>query len=98
MGNCCYAFSREVDVGSDCRTLNTEAVSAYPPRVGATESTFLDGIDLTTNAGPSESGANVASVDDTLKKKCFLASFFLVSRLELVQLCIENAQYKRCKK
>ena len=65
MGNCCYAFSREVDVGSDCRTLNTEAVSADPPRVGATESPFLDGIDLTTNAGPSESGANVASVDDS---------------------------------
>jgi hypothetical protein len=50
----CYAFSREVDVGSD---------NGDPSRVGGTESILLNGTNLTTMIGPSPSGGNVVSLD-----------------------------------
>jgi transcription initiation factor TFIIB len=65
MDNCCYAFSRVVDVGSEWRTFSNEAGNADPSRVGATENTLLNGTNLTTMIGPSPSGGNVASFDDS---------------------------------
>ena len=65
MGNCYFAFSRVVDVGSEWRTFSNEAGNADPSRVGATENTLLNGSNLTTQIGPSPSGGNVASFDDS---------------------------------
>lgn len=56
---------RVVDVGSEWRTFSNEAGNADPSRVGATENTLLNGTNLTTMIGPSPSGGNVASFDDS---------------------------------
>ena len=67
IGNCCYAFSREVDVGSVSLNLSNEAVDADRSRVGAIENPILNGTNLTTLAtlaGPSTSGGNKASFDE----------------------------------
>ena len=62
----CYAFSREVDVRSECLILSNEAVDADPSRVGGTENPILKGTNLTTLMdGPISSGGNAASFDDS---------------------------------
>ena len=63
MRNCCYAFSRVVNVGPEWQNFSHEADNGDPSRVGATESILLNGTDLTTMIGPS--GGNVASFDDS---------------------------------
>jgi transcription initiation factor TFIIB len=61
MRNCCYAFSRVVNVGPEWQNFSHEADNGDPSRVGATESILLNGTDLTTMIGPS--GGNVALPD-----------------------------------
>ena len=52
---------RVIDVGSEWRTFSNEKADADPSRVGAAESTLLNGTDLTTIIGP---GTGNASFDE----------------------------------
>jgi hypothetical protein len=63
MGNCCYAFSRGVDVGPEWQNFSYEVDNGDLSRVGATKRIPLNGMNLTIMIGPSPSGGNVASLD-----------------------------------